>query len=227
MHSHLSYSMGDSAPFDEEGVTTALELEFGLLPIDRYHDEMAREGRPINYGASVSWAQARPAVIDGLEPIPSISAFQKAASSKNWSTQLATADQIASMIEFVGNGLRQGGLGIGFNVGYASHSGRKEYYELNKLAAARHVPTFTHVRYISVDEPQSCFDAYEEVVAVAASTGAHMHICHVNSTVLRDAPRILELINSAQQRGVDGHRRRHVPRTELARAARWSQRQRL
>lgn len=139
---------------------------------------------------------------DGLKPEPSIRAFQKAASLPNWSTRLATDAQVEAMTALIEEGLGQGALGIGFNVGYSPPSGRKEYYELNKVAAAHNVPTFTHIRLMSVDEPLSSFEAYEEVVAVAASTGAHMHICHVNSTALRDVPQVLELIGSAQRRGV-------------------------
>jgi N-acyl-D-glutamate deacylase len=185
-----------------DGVTTALEMEAGILPVGRFYDQVAKEGRPINYGASVSWAEARQKVMDGVEPQPSIEAFQKAASLPNWSGKLATEAQIQQMAKLVDQGLSEGGLGIGFLIGYAPPSGRKEYYELNRLAAERHVPTFTHVRFMSVEEPQSSFEAYQEMVATAAATGAHMHICHLNSTSLRDAPRVIELISSAQKRGV-------------------------
>ncbi len=37
-----------------DGVTTALELESGLLPISDFYAEVAVEGRPINYGASAA-----------------------------------------------------------------------------------------------------------------------------------------------------------------------------
>lgn len=185
-----------------DGVTTALELEAGILPVGKFYDEVAKEGRPINYGAAASWAEARQAVMDGVAPEPSIEAFQKAASLPNWSSKIATEDQIQAMSKMVDQGLSEGGLGVGFLIGYAPPSGRKEYYELNRLAAERNVPTFTHVRFMSVDEPLSSFEAYEEMVAVAAATGAHMHVCHLNSTSLRDAPRVIELISSAQKRGV-------------------------
>ena len=37
-----------------DGVTTALELEAGTLPIAAAYKHVAREGRPINYGFSAS-----------------------------------------------------------------------------------------------------------------------------------------------------------------------------
>jgi N-acyl-D-glutamate deacylase len=186
-----------------DGVTIALELELGLLPIDRYYANTAQEGRPINYGAAASWGIARQAVMDGLKPEPSLRAFQNGARhGKNWSDKIATEAEVAAIAALMEEALAQGALGIGFNVGYAPPSGRKEYWALNKLAAAHDVPTFTHARHASVLEPLSSFEAFEEVVAVAASTGARMHICHINSTSLRDAPRIIELISGAQKRGV-------------------------
>jgi N-acyl-D-glutamate deacylase len=99
-------------------------------------------------------------------------------------------------------GLREGGLGISINAGYAPGYGRKEYYELAKLAARRNVPTFTHVRYLSVIEPLSSFEAIEELVALSAITGAHMHICHLNSTSVRDIAACAELVKNAIDRGL-------------------------
>jgi N-acyl-D-glutamate deacylase len=185
-----------------DGMTTALELEVGLLPVDRYYEQTAREGRPINYGIAASWGAARQAVMDGLEPQPSITGFQRGASATNWSSKIANEEQTRAIAAMIEQGLKEGALGVGFNIGYAPPSGRKEYYEMNKLAAAHGAPTFTHIRYMSVDEPQSAFEAYQEMVAVAAATGARMHICHLNSTSLRDAPKVIELISSAQKRGV-------------------------
>jgi len=39
-----------------DGVTTALELEAGILPIGEFYDNTTKEGRPINFGASAGWA---------------------------------------------------------------------------------------------------------------------------------------------------------------------------
>ena len=42
-----------------DGVTTALELEGGVLPVGTFYDRAVEEGRPIHFGASVNWASAR------------------------------------------------------------------------------------------------------------------------------------------------------------------------
>jgi N-acyl-D-glutamate deacylase len=185
-----------------DGVTTALELESGLLPISRYYDLVAKEGRPINYGASVAWTYARIAEKEGMEPDGTILWFQGAFAKSNWQNSLATDEELDRIIARVETGLREGGLGIGINAGYAPGYGRKEYHRLAELAARHGVPTYTHVRYGSVREPQSSFEAFEELVALAAVTGAHMHVCHVNSMAGRDMVDCVALLKSAQAQGL-------------------------
>ena len=65
------------------------------------------------------------------------------------------------------------------------------------------LPVTAGVRYNSVIEPQSSFEAIEEIVSLAAATGAHMHINHLNSTSTRDIARIGELVRGAQGRGLE------------------------
>jgi N-acyl-D-glutamate deacylase len=52
-------------------------------------------------------------------------------------------------------------------------------------------------------EPQSSFEAVEELIGLAAITGAHMHVCHINSTSLKDIDSTLELINDAFDKGIN------------------------
>lgn len=184
-----------------DGVTTALELESGLLPISRYYELVAEEGRPINYGASAAWTYARIAEKEGLEPDGTIEWFQAAFAKPGWQNSLATPAEIDAIIARVEQGLKEGGLGIGINAGYAPGNNRKEYWALAKLAKRYEVPTYTHVRYLSVIEPQSTFEALGELVAIATSTGAHMHICHLNSTSARDGHDCVEFVKSAQAAG--------------------------
>jgi N-acyl-D-glutamate deacylase len=185
-----------------DGVTTALELESGLLPISSYYDLTAKEGRPINYGASVAWTYARIAEKEKMEPDGTILWFQGAFAKSNWQNSLATDDELDRIMARVETGLQEGGLGIGVNAGYAPGYGRKEYHRLAELAARYGVPTYTHIRYNSVKEPRSAFEGYEELIALSAATGAHMHVCHVNSMSGRDMVDCVALLKSAQARGL-------------------------
>ncbi len=185
-----------------DGVTTALELESGVLPIGKFYDDVAREGRPINFGASSSWSFARIHAFLGDPPDASIGYFQRAFRETSWQKNLATPEQLEMILDEVESGLREGALGIGVNAGYAPGYGRKEYLALAQLAARHDVPTFTHVRYMSVVEPLSNFEAMEEVIALAAITGAHMHVCHINSTSSRDIAAAVDAVRAAQERGL-------------------------
>jgi hypothetical protein len=94
-------------------------------------------------------------------------------------------------------------LGIGINAGYAPGYGQKEYFALAELANEYDVATYTHVRYASNTEPQSSFEAIKELIANAAITGAHMHLCHINSTSLADINATLKLVEEAQAKGIN------------------------
>ncbi|MBK8248397.1 MAG: amidohydrolase family protein [Gemmatimonadetes bacterium] len=185
-----------------DGVTTALELEAGTLPVGKAYDEAARLGRPINYGFSAAWVFGRIAEKEHMEPDGSISYFQEAQKKTGWQFSVADSAETARIIARVEQGLKEGALGIGVLSGYAPGHGRKEYFAVGRLAKAYNVPTFTHVRFLSVIEPSSSFEAFEELVAVAAGTGAHMHISHLNSNSTRDIPAIAELLRGAQARGL-------------------------
>lgn len=182
-----------------DGVTTALELEGGVLPVSRFYDDIAKEGRPINYGASASWTEAREAA---FHPLTAANAQKPEKESDDWLYSLASPEQLRQVADALEQGLKEGALGIGITLAYVPGTGHKEYYAINKLAAARNVPTFTHVRHSSVIEPNSSFEAYQEVLATAVATGARMHICHLNSTSSRDIDLAAELIGQGQHRGL-------------------------
>ena len=117
--------------------------------------------------------------------------------------QIATPEQQTQIMTFVEQGLDEGALGIGINAGYAPGHGEKEYFALAELAAKRDVATFTHVRYASNVEPNSSFEAIKELIGNAAITGAQMHLCHINSSSLKDIESIMPMVDEAIARGVN------------------------
>lgn len=185
-----------------DGVTTGLELEAGVLPIAAYYNDLEKEGRPINYGASVNWASARIAAHMNVKPRHEIDWFFSNFKDPEWQSAISSDDQLSTIASFLSEGLDQGGLGVGFLLGYAPGTGRKEYFEMSKLAAGRNVPTYTHARFLSMLEPESSFEGMAEVISVAASTGVHAHIVHLNSMSLSDIEIIKPLILGAQKNGV-------------------------
>ena len=201
LHAH-----GQSIPADRmqafDGVTTALELELGVLPVARWYDEQAHAGRVLNYGASTGWVFARIAAMTAQQVEPTIEGMGRAMRDGRWSEAVATAAETADILDRVRAGLEQGGIGIGFPNAYAPGSGVKEMSELCSLAAGHGAPTFTHIAYASNIDPHSSVEAYTRLIGYAGSTGAHMHICHFNSTSLQDVERAAQLVRTAQAQGL-------------------------
>jgi N-acyl-D-glutamate deacylase len=200
LHSHAVQLLGARVQA-HDGVTTALELEGGVLPVTAFYDRMAARRWPINYGASASWALARMAEVRGVPPerlvgggVASLSGFTDHGPG---STELL--ERVRRRLE---RALDEGALGIGVLLGYAPKTGRQEFADVNRWAAARGVPTFTHVRFHAQLEPQNAFEAFQEALAVAAATGGHLHLCHVNSAAGRMAPLVLADIARAQAQGL-------------------------
>lgn len=185
-----------------QGVTSALELESGILPISNWYEQQSVKHLPIHYGAAVGWTFARIATFQKNSPEATVSYFQEAQHDNTWKDDIATKEQLSNILNLVEEGLNEGGLGIGINGGYAPGYGRKEYYELAKLAKKHEVSTYTHARYSSIPEPKSTFEAFEELIALSAITGAKMHICHINSNSLKDIDATLELFDRAQTQGI-------------------------
>ncbi|OEF87824.1 amidohydrolase family protein [Vibrio breoganii] len=186
----------------QQGVTTALELESGILPIADWYKTQSEKNLPINYGASAAWTFARIATFTETEPVANLQYFQSKQGVDNWKQEIATPEQLEKIMAYVQQGLDEGAIGIGINAGYAPGYGQKEYYALAKLAAEQDVATYTHVRYSSMLEPGSSFEAIQELIANSALTGAKMHLNHINSTSLRDIDATLELFDDATQQGL-------------------------
>jgi N-acyl-D-aspartate/D-glutamate deacylase len=196
LHSH-----GQDAENDRlkvlDGVTTALELEVGLPDVAKFY--AAREGRAlVHFGATASHPWARAAALGAPD-----AAGQIVPASGPATNEPASPAQIERMKDALDAGLRAGALGIGMGLAYTPGATRREAIEIFRLAAARRVPIYVHVRSSGRTEPGSSIEAIAEVIAAAAITGAPLHIVHINSSGLRDAPECLRLVEGARARGLD------------------------
>jgi cytosine/adenosine deaminase-related metal-dependent hydrolase len=188
-----------------DGVTTALELESGVLPVAASYAQAEAEGRPLNFGYSASWVGARLQVLDGAvleaDARGGLAAFSAYQSAPRWRGP-ASDQEIDRILGTVEEAVGEGAIGVGVLVGYAPDSGRAEYFRLAGLAQRLGVPTFTHTRFISSEEPHSSLEGALEVISAAAGTGAHMHMCHVNSTSSRMIDEVAGAISAARDHGV-------------------------
>ena len=201
LHAH-----GQSIPADRmqafDGVTTTLDLEAGVMPVASWYRRQAAQGRLLNYGASTNWAFARIGAMTGSNEESSLEAFGRAMRDKRWVENVATEAEVAGILERIALGLDEGGIGIGILNAYAPGAGVQELTALCQLAYAQNVPTFTHVAYMSRIDPESAAEAYIRLIGYAGATGAHMHICHFNSSSKTDIARCAALVAKAQAQGL-------------------------
>jgi N-acyl-D-aspartate/D-glutamate deacylase len=183
-----------------DGVTTALELEAGVTPVQSAYRAAEAEGRPVNYGFAASWALARMEAVAGVELDGTLLPFLLNVASPAWQRPAGQAET-AAMIARMSADLADGALGIGVLAGYAPATDPGEYLQVAELAAHAGGPVFTHSRDIREIAPDVVIDGADEIVRAAAQTGAQMHFCHVNSTSLRHIDRVLDVIARAQAAG--------------------------
>ncbi len=180
-----------------DGVTTALELEIGAPDVAQFLK--AKEGRSlIHYGTSASHAAAR-ALAFGT-PIPAGEILPKSGPATD---QPATPEQLLRIEDRLRYELDAGALSIGMGIQYTPGATRWEIINNFRLAAQRRVPVYTHVRSSSRVDPGSSIESLSEVIGASAITGAPLHIVHINSSCLRDAPECLSMVEGARARGLD------------------------
>jgi len=144
VHSHVNSVAGQRLQA-MDGVTTALELESGLMPIERAYADAAQAGRPLHYGFSASWAAARGAVLADFEPDADLVGLLALLGNRAWQGP-STPAQVRSWLGLLERELDAGALGIGILLGYAPRNDPAEFLAVAQLAATAGVPTFTHVR---------------------------------------------------------------------------------
>lgn len=186
-----------------DGLTTALELEWGIEYLDKWY--ASRKGKAlINYGASVCWPFERfralgsfkkeedeldQNMVNGQSDIETLLNKLKPASNTSLSQP-----QIDKTLEYIKQSLADGGIGIGIPVAYVPGSKPEEIFRVFQLAASMQALVYTHVR-------EGGIMAVQEVIADAMLTGAPLHIVHINSSTLGQIYLGIEMVQTAQRKG--------------------------
>jgi N-acyl-D-aspartate/D-glutamate deacylase len=180
-----------------DGVTTALEMEIGAPDVAEFLK--AKEGQSlIHYGTSASQVAAR-ALAFGT-PLPAGTILPKTGPATD---QHAAPEQLETMLQRLREELDAGGLAVGMGIQYTPGATRSEVIDVFRLAAARGLPVYTHVRSAGRAEPGSAIESVGEVIGAAAITGASLHIVHLNSSCALDSLECLSMIEGARARGLD------------------------
>ena len=112
-----------------DGVTTALELEAGLLPVELAYANAQKEGRPINFGFSASWGMARAEVLSGVPAEADFVAGMRVLADPAWQGN-SSPTQLRAWLGRLESELEDGALGIGILQGYAPRTDPREYLSL-------------------------------------------------------------------------------------------------
>jgi hypothetical protein len=188
-----------------DGVTTALELEYGIEYLKEWYETRKLKAL-INYGASVCWPFERFKAMDRYKQA-SDELYQTTLNGKSTIINLiktivpsykenATPEETEKTLANIKNSLAEGGIGIGIPVGYLPKTKGEEMFRVFQLAGELNVLVFTHVR-----EPNII--SIQEVIADATLTGTPLHIVHINSMALGQIDFALNMVRSAALRGFD------------------------
>lgn len=186
-----------------DGVTTALEIEVGAYPMDVFYNQLEGKSQ-LNYGASVSHAWARMAVLDKVDPkglgLYSGAIEESMHDGAQWNMKQYSREDQAEMLAVMEKGLKQGGLGIGFAIGYYTAVGSPEVMSIAALANKYKSFITTHVRYLA-QTPPSGYLGLEEMLAVANVNHVPLLVHHVPSNCLGLTKECLDTIDEARASG--------------------------
>jgi dihydroorotase len=185
-----------------DGVTTALELEVGVYPFAQWLSE--QEGKYFtNYGASVGHIPTRMKLKHNVD----IGSWMTTPAEDNiqelepaYAFEAADDQEIERLQFLIREGIEQGALGIGMGITYTPAASRREILNIFRTSAALNAPIFIHMRGTDDKEKLSPLN---EVISNVAVTGASVHVVHINSSGLDDAPLMVEMIRDARERGLD------------------------
>ncbi len=188
-----------------DGVTTALELEWGIENLKEWYDTRKSKAL-INYGASVNWPFERFKAMDKYNERfkQSVQTTLKGESNLEMLfktigpsyTENLSKEEMGKTIQNIKQSLEDGGIGIGIPVGYLPKTKSDELFRIFQLAAELNVLVFSHVR-----EPNIL--SIQEAISNAAITGASLHLVHINSMSLGQIQLALDMIKSANEKGLD------------------------
>ncbi len=188
-----------------DGVTTALELEWGIENLKEWY--ASRQSKAlINYGASVSWPYERFKAIGKYQTAVDslLQATLKGEATIGGMTntilraagETITPDVLNQTLANIKASLAEGGIGIGAPIGYLPKSNPNELYRVFQLAGEMNVLVFTHVRNPDIISIQ-------EVINDAVLTNAPLHIVHINSMSLGNIQLSIDMVAAAKNKGFD------------------------
>jgi len=167
-----------------DGVTSVFEIEIGAQDVDAWYHALG-PARLINFGVGASHIGARMQVLgDKGFLLPT-----------GPGRGPATPGQVARIVALVDAGLAAGGVAVGTGPAYTPGATAEELAAVFRTAAARGAFVMAHLGGTA--------GGLTQMLELAATTGAGLHIAHVNSTAGDDIVGWLATIRQARARGQD------------------------
>ena len=208
-----THSHNVTTPFGQrlhlrDGVTTPLELEFGVLPVEKWYASMEGKSQT-NYGATAGVQGARETVLNPKYKTIAGATINDAEVGKPtsfdmaWAAKVATDEQVEQILALVEEGLKQGGLGVGYTPGYMVTAARSEEgIGAQKLAGQFGRFVAMHGRYSGQMPPDDGLLGTLQQLGAAAAYGGGLIVQHMTAQTLAETKTAQALIDEAARRGI-------------------------
>jgi len=206
-HSHTVVTEIGQKIHLRDGVTTAMELEAGVYPVGLWYDSWEGRGQ-VNYGATASFIGVRETVFnpdyktsDGAN-VNDILLPSGTHINFDWSSTVATDEQIEDILGRYEQGLKEGALGVGNTAGYMPTGlTTREVDGAMALVGKYGGVMAMHGRYSSQMPPASGLLGTSEAVAAAAAHDGALIVQHMAAQCLGVTADCQALIDAAYQKG--------------------------
>jgi len=201
-----------STPFGQklalrDGITTTLELEAGVFPVDTWYQHMKGKSQT-NYGATVAMMGIRETVLNpkfrpGFGATMNDMDLPKSTHvTMAWSTNVATDPQIKKILSLAEEGVKQGALGVGLPTGYMVDGiTSRETYGAQAIAGKYGLLLGLHGRFSGQDQGASGMLGTDEQLAAVAAGGGGLIVQHMTAQCLDLTKYCQEMIDGAYANG--------------------------
>ena len=185
-----------------DGRTTIMDLEAGAWPVDVWYDRWEGQAQA-NYGATVGHLNIRDDVFSNIVTTTGNLFLEMWKSKSQWSVHSASPEELEQILEKIEQGIKQGALGVGTPIGYATaglHS-----YEVNqawRLAGKYGLFATVHGRFSSQALPTEGILGTLEAIASASMFGAGLLVHHYHGQVLSEVENVAKMVDEACDNGV-------------------------
>jgi hypothetical protein len=202
-------------PFGErlalrDGVTTPMELEAGVYPVDEFYKAVEGKCRA-NYGVSSGTLAVREHILNPEYRTKYAGFFiwdllvdpKGSKASMHWSTDISTPEQIEEFETLLEEGITHGAIGVGHAVGYAvAGCSQEESMIVQKIAGKYGMSSYVHARFSGQMPPTSGILGFMEMMSSQEAYGGGIVLQHMSAQALKDTMPALKLFDAARKKGV-------------------------